>query len=39
MNEELKNYQAVTAEEILQECNSIFVESNCSTLYYRSVRS
>lgn len=39
MNEELKNYQAVTAEEILQECNSIFVESNCSTLYYRSARS
>ena len=36
MNKELLNYQAVTAEEILQECQNIFVENNCSTMYYRS---
>ncbi|MGH2564767.1 MAG: insulinase family protein, partial [Ginsengibacter sp.] len=36
MNKELKNYQAVTAEEILQECQNIFVENNCSTMYYRA---
>ncbi len=36
MNKELLNYQAVTAEEILHECQNIFVENNCSTMYYRS---
>ncbi len=36
MNKELLNYQEVTAEEILQECKNIFVENNCSTMYYRS---
>ncbi|MEO9209635.1 MAG: pitrilysin family protein [Ginsengibacter sp.] len=36
MNEELESYQAVTAEDILQECNAVFIDSNCSTLYYRS---
>jgi predicted Zn-dependent peptidase len=36
MNTELESYQAVTREEIMQECNRIFTETNCSTLYYRS---
>ncbi len=36
MNEELANYQAVTGEEIQRECRNIFVDSNCSTLYYRA---
>ena len=36
MNTELENYQSVTREEILEECRKVFVESNCSTLYYRS---
>ena len=36
MNKELGMYQAVTEEEIQQECRAIFVESNCSTMYYRS---
>lgn len=36
MNKELSMYQAVTQEEIQQECRAIFVESNCSTMYYRS---
>ena len=36
INEELANYFAVTAEEIRRECAIIFVDTNCSTLYYRS---
>ena len=36
MNKELLIYQSVTAEEILEECNRVFVDTNCSTLYYRS---
>lgn len=36
MNTELESYQAVTREEIMQECNRIFTDTNCSTLYYRS---
>jgi len=36
MNEELLNYQAVTAEDILQECVDIFADTNCSTIHYRS---
>ena len=36
MNKELANYQAVTAEEILQESRNIFDENNSSTLYYYS---
>jgi len=36
MNTELESYQAVTKEEIREECRKVFVESNCSTLYYRS---
>lgn len=36
MNEELANYHAVTAKEIHNECLSIFVDTNCSTLYYRA---
>ncbi len=34
MNTELERYQKVTAEDILQECNNIFKETNCSTLHY-----
>ncbi len=36
MNTELSKYQAVTAEEILQESRNIFTENNSNTLYYRS---
>ncbi len=36
MNTELEKFQSVTKEEILEECNLIFTENNCSTLYYRS---
>jgi predicted Zn-dependent peptidase len=36
MNTELESYQAVTREEIMEESNRIFTETNCSTLYYRS---
>ena len=36
MNKELLSYQAVTAEEILEECRNIFAETNCSTIYYMS---
>ena len=36
MNTELESYQAVTREEIMEECKRIFVDTNCSTLYYRS---
>ncbi len=36
MNTELESYQAVTREDIREECRKVFVESNCSTLYYRS---
>jgi predicted Zn-dependent peptidase len=36
MNKELLNYQAVNTEDILQECRNIFVDTNCSTMYYRS---
>ena len=36
MNKELANYQAVTAEEILEESKNIFDENNSSTLYYYS---
>ena len=34
MNKELAMYQAVTEKEIQQECCNIFVDSNCSTMYY-----
>ena len=36
MNKELGMYQAVTEEEIQNECRTIFVDNNCSTMYYRS---
>jgi zinc protease len=36
MNKELLNYQAVTAEEILEECRNIFTETNCNTIFYKS---
>lgn len=34
MNTELANYQSVTAQELLDECNRVFDESNSNTLYY-----
>ncbi|HEU5053757.1 MAG TPA: pitrilysin family protein [Hanamia sp.] len=36
MNTELEKYHAVTREEILEECRTIFKDNNCNTLYYRS---
>jgi zinc protease len=36
INKELFIYQSVKAEEILEECCKVFVDTNCSTLYYRS---
>ena len=36
MNRELEHYQAVTADEILEQSQLIFTENNCSTLYYYS---
>ena len=36
INDELKYYFAVTAQEIRNECETIFVAENCSTLYYKS---
>ena len=36
MNSELARYQAVTAEELVQETKVIFDENNSSTLYYCS---
>ena len=36
MNKELEMYQSVTEEEIQKECQTIFDENNCSTMYYRS---
>ncbi len=36
MNKELAYYREVTAENILEECGSIFAETNCSTLHYLS---
>jgi zinc protease len=36
MNTELARYQAVTAEELLNESRIIFTEDNSNTLYYRS---
>ncbi|MBS4064100.1 MAG: insulinase family protein [Chitinophagaceae bacterium] len=34
MNDELSKYQSITAEELLQECRTIFNEHNSNTLYY-----
>jgi predicted Zn-dependent peptidase len=36
MNRELLNYQAVNAEDILQECRTVFNDINCTTMYYMS---
>jgi zinc protease len=36
MNKELGRYQAVTVEEIKNECRTIFADENCSTMYYLS---
>jgi predicted Zn-dependent peptidase len=34
MNKELFHYQAVTAEDIQEECRNVFVDANCSTIHY-----
>jgi zinc protease len=36
INEELDKFRAVTAEQIRDLCRRIFVDENCSTLYYRA---
>lgn len=36
MNKELERYQAVTVDEIQNECKTVFVDENCSTMYYLS---
>ncbi len=36
MNTELTKYQSVTAAQIKEQCNVIFNENNCSTMYYLS---
>ena len=36
INKELEIYQAVTAEELMNESRIIFDENNCNTLYYYS---
>jgi predicted Zn-dependent peptidase len=36
INKELDIYQSINCEEIREECKKVFVETNCSTLYYRS---
>ena len=36
INSELSKYQAVTAEQILEESRIIFNENNCNTMYYLS---
>ena len=36
INKELERYQAVTAEQLLEESRIIFDENNCNTLYYLS---
>ncbi len=36
MNKELASYQAVTAQEIMEESNNIFNADNSNTLYYYS---
>lgn len=36
MNKELEHYRSVTVQDIQQESKNIFVEDNCSTLYYYS---
>lgn len=34
INKELQRYQAVTAEQLIEESRIIFNENNCNTLYY-----
>ena len=36
MNDELKRYQSITAQELLEESKRIFRETNSNTLYYLS---
>jgi zinc protease len=39
INTELKIYQDVTAKEIVEESRKIFIDNNCSTLYYYSANN
>lgn len=36
MNTELQQYQSVTADELLEECQRVFTPENANTLYYLS---
>ena len=36
MNEELKKYNAVTTQDILEESKNIFRDENCNTIHYLS---
>ncbi len=36
MNDELKKYNTVTTQDILDESKNIFSNENCNTIYYRS---
>ena len=36
MNDELEKYGAVTVQDIREECQKIFLDSNCSTIHYLS---
>jgi zinc protease len=36
MNKELQRYLAITEKDIQRECNDIFADNNCSTIYYIS---
>ncbi len=36
INKELDRYQAVTAQQVIEECKVIFDENNSNTLYYHS---
>jgi predicted Zn-dependent peptidase len=38
MNDEIGKYRSVTSEMIRQQAKEIFNESNCSTLYYKSIK-
>jgi predicted Zn-dependent peptidase len=36
INEEEANYHSITAKELINEASTLFQESNCSVLYYKS---
>jgi zinc protease len=37
MNDELAKYQSITAQELMEESNKIFNESNSNTLHYLAI--